>query len=120
LPPDADRWGAEVFHDLDEALDGCDAVMMLRLQRERMTGAYIPSPREYSALYGMNAERLARAKPGAVVLHPGPMNRGVEIDAEVADMAETSLIQEQVEAGVAVRMAVLSLLTEWAGNGDAR
>lgn len=119
LPADADRWGAEVFHDLDEALEGCDAVMMLRLQRERMTGAYIPSPREYHALYGMTAERLSRAKPGAAVLHPGPMNRGVEIDADVADLAETSLIQEQVEAGVAVRMAVLALMNAASGNGEA-
>ena len=118
VPGDADRWGCEVFHDMREGLQGCDVVMMLRLQLERMAGALVPSTREYFRFWGLDREKLAWAKPGAKVMHPGPMNRGVEIDSEVADDLNVSLIQDQVEMGVAARMAVLaSLSARW---GDAR
>lgn len=99
------------FTDFDAALEGADVVMMLRLQNERMSGAYIPSTREYHRRYGLTPERLARAKPDALVMHPGPMNRGVEITSSVADMPGRSAITEQVEMGVAVRMACLDVLT---------
>jgi len=110
LPGDADRFGVEIFHDMREGLKGVDIVMMLRLQLERMSGAFVPSTREYFRFYGLDREKLNFAKPGALVMHPGPMNRGVEIDSEVADDIEVSLIQEQVEMGVAIRMAVLDAL----------
>jgi aspartate carbamoyltransferase catalytic subunit len=110
LPADVDRFGVEVFHDMKTGLAGADIVMMLRLQLERMAGAFIPSTREYFRFYGLDREKLNYAKPGALVMHPGPMNRGVEIDSEVADDIEVSLIQEQVEMGVAARMAVLDAL----------
>ena len=89
---------------------GADIVMMLRLQLERMTGAFVPSTREYFRFYGLDREKLAYAKPGALVMHPGPMNRGVEIASDIADDLEVSLIAEQVEMGVAIRMAVLDAL----------
>ncbi|QXQ05722.1 aspartate carbamoyltransferase catalytic subunit [Sphingosinicellaceae bacterium] len=108
---DVDRMGVEVFTSMDEGLDGADVVMMLRLQRERMTGGYVPSPREYFHFYGLTAARLAKAKPDVLVMHPGPMNRGVEIDTAVADDIARSAITEQVEMGVAVRMACLDVLT---------
>ncbi|MBT25836.1 MAG: aspartate carbamoyltransferase catalytic subunit, partial [Rhodobacteraceae bacterium] len=92
------------------ALEGADVVMMLRLQNERMSGAFIPSTREYHLRYGLTPERLARAKEDALVMHPGPMNRGVEIDGDIADDINRSVIQEQVEMGVAVRMAAMDLL----------
>ena len=110
VPGDADRWGCEVFHDMKEGLAGCDVIMMLRLQLERMTGALIPSTREYFRFWGLDREKLAWAAPGARVMHPGPMNRGVEIDSDVADDLTVSLIQDQVEMGVAARMAVLAAL----------
>ncbi|KAB2848053.1 MAG: aspartate carbamoyltransferase catalytic subunit [Hyphomicrobiaceae bacterium] len=109
MPPNPDRLGAEVFTNMGDGLDGVDVVMMLRLQRERMTGSYIPSPREYFHFYGLDHEKLKRAKPDAIIMHPGPMNRGVEIDSSVADYSR-SVIREQVEMGVAVRMAVLDAL----------
>lgn len=109
LPGGIDRMGVEVFRDMKEGLKGADIVMMLRLQRERMNGAFIPSVREYYRYYGLDAEKLAYAKEDALVMHPGPMNRGVEIDPAVADGPQ-SLIREQVEMGVAVRMAVLEAL----------
>jgi aspartate carbamoyltransferase catalytic subunit len=109
LPAAADRMGAEVFTDMWKALDGADVVMMLRLQRERMEGSYVPSTREYFHFFGLDHEKLARAKPDAVIMHPGPMNRGVEIASTVADHSR-SLIRDQVEMGVAVRMAVLEAL----------
>jgi len=93
-----------------EGLKGADVVMMLRLQLERMSGAYVPSTREYYRFYGLDADKLKAAKPSALVMHPGPMNRGVEIDSAVADGAQ-SLIRQQVEMGVAVRMAVLEALS---------
>jgi aspartate carbamoyltransferase catalytic subunit len=110
LPADADRFGCEIFTDMREGLKGVDIVMMLRLQLERMTGALVPSTREYFRFYGLDREKLQLAKPGALVMHPGPMNRGVEIDSDVADDVEVSVIQEQVENGVAIRMAVLDAL----------
>ncbi|MGH6787668.1 MAG: aspartate/ornithine carbamoyltransferase family protein, partial [Novosphingobium sp.] len=99
------------FGDFDAALAGADVVMMLRLQQERMSGQFIPSPREYRHLYGLTLERLALAKPDALVMHPGPMNRGVEIDSNVADLVGRSAITTQVEMGVAIRMACLDVLT---------
>src|SRR5712672_3084821 len=109
LPPGIERFGVEVSRDMREGLRDADIVMMLRLQRERMNGSFMPSTQEYFAYFGLDAKKLAYAKPNAMVMHPGPMNRGVEIDSEVADGAQ-SLIREQVEMGVAVRMAVLEAL----------
>ena len=110
MPTDVARWGVEVHHDLKSGIAGADVVMMLRLQLERMQGALVPSMREYFRLWGLDREKLAHAAPGARVMHPGPMNRGVEIDSDVADDLDVSLIQDQVEMGVAVRMAVLTSL----------
>ncbi|MEM9145422.1 MAG: aspartate carbamoyltransferase catalytic subunit [Pseudomonadota bacterium] len=112
LPSGIDRFGVEVFTDLEAGLENCDVVMMLRIQNERLDGAAVPSRREYFHRYGLTAEKLARAQPDAIVMHPGPMNRGVEIDPEVADDINRSVIREQVEMGVAVRMAVLDLLAQ--------
>jgi aspartate carbamoyltransferase catalytic subunit len=110
LPAGVERMGVEVAHDMRSGLKDADIVMMLRLQRERMGGgAFVPSAREYFRYFGLDEEKLGYAKPGALVMHPGPMNRGVEIDTLVADSAQ-SLIREQVEMGVAVRMAVLEAL----------
>jgi aspartate carbamoyltransferase catalytic subunit len=117
LPADADRFGCEIHHDMKSGLDGADIVMMLRLQLERMSGAFVPSTREYFHFYGLDHQKLAYAKPGALVMHPGPMNRGVEIDSAVADDIEVSLIQEQVEMGVAIRMAVLDALARGLAAG---
>ena len=111
MPVAIDRMEVEPFTDFDAAIDGVDVVMMLRLQNERMEGAFIPSPREYRHLYGLTPERLARAAPHALVMHPGPMNRGVEIDSSVADLIGRSAITTQVEMGVAIRMACLDVLT---------
>jgi aspartate carbamoyltransferase catalytic subunit len=111
LPPALERMNVTAFTDFDAALAGADVVMMLRLQNERMDGKSLPSAREYHALYGLTRERLGRAKPDATVMHPGPMNRGVEIDSNVADDPDRSVITTQVEMGVAVRMACLDVLT---------
>ncbi len=111
MPPGIEEFGVTPFTDFDRALDGADVVMMLRVQNERMSGGFIPSTREFHARYGLTMERLRRAKPDALVMHPGPMNRGVEIASDVADHAERSAITEQVEMGVAVRMACLDVLT---------
>ena len=111
LPTEVERYGVDVFHNLKDGISGCDIVMMLRLQQERMQGMFVPSIREYFQFFGLTAEKLAFAKPDALVMHPGPMNRGVEIDSELADDIDRSLIREQVEMGVAVRMACLDLLT---------
>ncbi len=110
MPARAADWGVEVYDDMTEGLKDCDVVMMLRLQRERMDGAFIPSEREYYHRFGLDAAKLSAAKPDAIVMHPGPMNRGVEIDGELADDINRSVIQEQVEMGVAVRMAAMELL----------
>ncbi|MCZ6607095.1 MAG: aspartate carbamoyltransferase catalytic subunit [Alphaproteobacteria bacterium] len=111
IPEGVERLGVEVFHDMRQGLEDCDIVMMLRLQIERMHGNFFPSIREYFHFFGLDYEKLASAKPDALIMHPGPMNRGVEIDSEVADDFGRSAIREQVEMGVAVRMACLELLT---------
>ncbi len=110
MPAGIADFGVEVFDDMAEGLKGVDVVMMLRLQKERMDGGFIPSEREYYFRYGLDAEKLAHAKEDAIVMHPGPMNRGVEIDGEIADDINRSVIQDQVEMGVAVRMAAMDLL----------
>ncbi|MCY3994802.1 MAG: aspartate carbamoyltransferase catalytic subunit [Rhodobacter sp.] len=110
IPAGAADWGVEIHEDMQEGLRGADVVMMLRLQRERMDGGFIPSEREYFHRFGLDAEKLGFAKPDAIVMHPGPMNRGVEIDGTIADDINRSVIQEQVEMGVAVRMAAMDLL----------
>ena len=115
IPAGLDRRGVAVSTSADEAVAGADVIMMLRIQRERMRGAFLPSLREYFNTFGMTAARVARAKPDVIIMHPGPMNRGVEIASDVAD-GPYSVILEQVANGVAVRMAVLYLL---AGGGDA-
>ncbi|WP_324261419.1 aspartate carbamoyltransferase catalytic subunit [Altererythrobacter sp. H2] len=111
MPAGVEAMGAEVFHDFDAALKGTDVAMMLRLQTERMSGQFIASAREYHHLYGLTRKRLERHAPDALVMHPGPMNRGVEIDSDVADMLDRSIITRQVEMGVAIRMACLDVLT---------
>ena len=118
VPPSLEGWGVDVCHDLDAVLPEVDVVYLLRLQLERGTGSYLPSAREYSAGFGLTARRAARLAPGAMVMHPGPMNRGVEIADEVADMAR-SLVLRQVANGVAVRMAVLYLLLAGPDAPDA-
>jgi aspartate carbamoyltransferase catalytic subunit len=117
MPTAAERWGVEVHGDMRKGIAGVDVVMMLRLQLERMQGALVPSTREYFRFYGLDRDKLAVAAPHVKVMHPGPMNRGVEIDSDVADDPAVSLIQNQVEMGVAVRMAVLASL---AARLDAR
>ncbi|MBF9032766.1 aspartate carbamoyltransferase catalytic subunit [Rhodobacterales bacterium HKCCE2091] len=118
MPSGAKDWGVEVYQDMTEGLADADVVMMLRLQKERMDGAFIPSEREYFHRYGLDAQKLSAAKPDAIVMHPGPMNRGVEIDGVIADDINRSVIQEQVEMGVAVRMAAMDLLAR--GLREAR
>jgi aspartate carbamoyltransferase catalytic subunit len=110
LPSQVDKMGVEVFTDMRKGLKDADVVMMLRLQLERMQGAYVPSIREYFHFYGLDYAKLEVAKPDAIIMHPGPMNRGVEIDSELADDINRSVIREQVEMGVAVRMACLDAL----------
>ncbi|MDQ3027143.1 MAG: aspartate carbamoyltransferase catalytic subunit [Pseudomonadota bacterium] len=109
LPAQVERLGVRVFSDMQSGLRDCDVVIMLRLQSERMNGALLPSAGEFFKCYGLTAEKLARAKPDAIVMHPGPMNRGVEIDSPVAD-GRQSVILPQVTFGIAVRMAVMSML----------
>ncbi|MBV9656142.1 MAG: aspartate carbamoyltransferase catalytic subunit [Acetobacteraceae bacterium] len=116
MPAEVADLGVSVFHDMARGLAGADVVMMLRLQRERMAGGLVPSAREYFRFFGLDAEKLRHARPDAIIMHPGPMNRGVEIDSEVADDPERSVIREQVEMGVAVRMAVLDTLSKWTGR----
>lgn len=111
IPTDAESLGVEVFHDMEEGLKGADVVMMLRLQQERMKGAFLPSLREYYKFWGLTREKLSVASDDVLVMHPGPMNRGVEIASDIADDLDRSAIQEQVEMGVAVRMACLDVLT---------
>lgn len=111
LPSGIEQMGVEVYTSMEEGLRDADVVMMLRLQRERMAGSYVPSIREYFRFYGLDSEKLKFAKPDALVMHPGPMNRGVEISSDVADGPQ-SVIQQQVEMGVAVRMAVMEALLD--------
>ncbi|MBT4044800.1 MAG: aspartate carbamoyltransferase catalytic subunit [Rhodospirillaceae bacterium] len=116
LPGQMDRMGVDVYHNMEKGLRDVDIVMMLRLQNERMNGAYVPSTREYYHFFGLDQAKLSKAKPEALIMHPGPMNRGVEIDSELADDINRSVIREQVEMGVAVRMAVLDLLSRRPSN----
>jgi aspartate carbamoyltransferase catalytic subunit len=109
MPPGLRELGVSVTHQIDEAVDGADVIMMLRVQHERMHGLFLPSAREYFTYFGLTPARMRRAAPEAIVMHPGPMNRGVEIDSDVAD-GPWSVILDQVANGVAVRMAVLYLL----------
>jgi aspartate carbamoyltransferase catalytic subunit len=117
MPPGIERLGVHVTTSVDEAVADADVIMMLRIQQERMQGAFFPSLREYFNVFGMTAERVRRAKPGVIIMHPGPINRGVEIASEVAD-GPYSVILEQVANGVAVRMAVLYLLAGGVEEGD--
>ncbi|MGH8618572.1 MAG: aspartate carbamoyltransferase catalytic subunit [Burkholderiales bacterium] len=110
LPTHVEAMGVHVYHDMAKGLKDVDVVMMLRLQNERMQGALLPSPQEYFKFYGLTTEKLALARPDAIVLHPGPMNRGVEIDSDVAD-GKQSVILPQVTFGIAIRMAVMSILS---------
>ena len=112
IPAGAADWGVEVYDDMAKGLQDVDVVMMLRLQKERMDGGFIPSEREYYHRFGLDSQKLAYAKEDAIVMHPGPMNRGVEIDGTLADDINRSVIQEQVEMGVAVRMAAMDLLAQ--------
>ena len=109
LPAGVEQMGVKVFHNMEAGLAGCDVIIMLRLQNERMKGARLPSAQEYFKFFGLTLEKLALAKPDAIVMHPGPMNRGVEIASEVADGPQ-SVILPQVTYGIAVRMAVMALL----------
>ena len=111
LPAEVERLGVEPYFDMRKGLEACDIVMMLRLQTERMQGSFVPSVREYFRYFGLDYDKLRCAKPDALIMHPGPMNRGVEIDSELADDIDRSVIREQVEMGVAVRMACLDALT---------
>ncbi len=117
LPSGIEQMGVEVFNSMKEGLKDADVVMMLRLQRERMSGSFVPSVREYFHFYGLDKEKLKYAKPDALVMHPGPMNRGVEIASDIADGPQ-SVIQQQVEMGVAVRMAVMEALLDTRRNPE--
>jgi aspartate carbamoyltransferase catalytic subunit len=116
LPAEVERLGVEVFHDMAAGLKDVDIVMMLRLQTERMHGSFVPSTREYFHFFGLDYDKLKLAKPDALIMHPGPMNRGVEIGSVVADDIDRSLIRQQVEMGVAVRMACLEIMNRDLGN----
>jgi aspartate carbamoyltransferase catalytic subunit len=116
LPAEIERLGVEVFHDMASGLQGVDIVMMLRLQTERFHGSFVPSIREYFHFFGLDYAKLAAAKADALIMHPGPMNRGIEIDTAVADDIDRSAIRQQVEMGVAVRMACLEVLTRNLSN----
>lgn len=118
MPHNVETFGVTGFHDMDEGIEGADVIMMLRLQLERMDGAYVPSTREYFHRFGLTRARLRAARPDVLILHPGPMNRGVEIETAVADDIQRSAITEQVEMGVAVRMACLDVLTRTRRKGD--
>ena len=109
LPIATESLGVQVFHDLESGLEDVDVVIMLRLQRERMRGALLPSEKEYFRQYGLSQQRLRRARPDAIVMHPGPANRGVEIESSVMD-GKQSVILQQVNFGIAVRMAVMSII----------
>lgn len=112
MPPFPESFGVETFYDMRKGLKDCDIIMMLRLQMERMDGNFIPSIREFFHFYGLDAEKLSYAKPDALIMHPGPINRGVEIDTRLADDLNRSVILDQVEMGLAVRQAVLELLAK--------
>ena len=119
MPPAIETWPVRTSHDLDATLADADAVYLLRMQSERQNEALVPDLREYTTLYGLTAERSARLDPTVPIMHPGPMNRGVEIDSDLADDFGRSVIREQVEMGVAVRMACLEILTENLDQSEA-
>ena len=112
LPEAIENLGVAVHYSMESGIRDADIIMMLRLQTERMQGSYVPSTREYFRFFGLDREKLAIAKPDALIMHPGPMNRGIEIDSELADDINRSVIHEQVEMGVAVRMACLDIATQ--------
>ncbi|MFV1982742.1 MAG: aspartate carbamoyltransferase catalytic subunit [Thiohalomonadales bacterium] len=117
IPPQVSKLGVHIYHDLEQGIKDVDVIMMLRLQHERMSGAYLPSPQEYFHCYGLTPEKLALAKQNAIVMHPGPINRGVEIDSIVADGNQT-VILEQVSHGIAIRMAVMSMILGQTPDND--
>ncbi|MEN0000597.1 MAG: aspartate carbamoyltransferase catalytic subunit [Pseudomonadota bacterium] len=117
MPAGIEQMGVQFFNRMEDGLRGCDVIMMLRLQRERMAGGFVPSVREYFRHFGLDSAKLSLAKPDCLVMHPGPMNRGVEIASDIADGPQ-SVIEEQVEMGVAVRMAVMEALLEASGRID--
>jgi aspartate carbamoyltransferase catalytic subunit len=119
MPAGIETFGVEPFTDMERGLEGVDIVMMLRLQTERMQGSFVPSVTEYFHFHGLTPDKLRLARPDALIMHPGPMNRGVEIDGVVADDIDRSAILDQVEMGVAVRMAVLDALTRRARGANA-
>ena len=112
MPKDINKLGVNVFSNMKDGLKDCDIVMMLRLQNERMTSSFLSSNREYYEYYGLTPDKLINAKDDALIMHPGPMNRGIEIDTKLADDINKSVIKEQVELGVAVRMACLKLFCQ--------
>ena len=112
MPKDIEKFGVNKFSDIREGLKDSDIVMMLRLQNERMNSSFLSSNREYYEYYGLTPDKLNNAKDDAIIMHPGPMNRGIEIDTNLADDINKSVIQEQVEYGVAVRMACLKIFCE--------
>jgi aspartate carbamoyltransferase catalytic subunit len=120
MPSQIDKFGVEVYHDMVEGLKDVDVIMILRLQKERMDGGFIPSEREYFQRYGLDFKKLSHAKDNAIVMHPGPMNRGIEIDGDIADDVTRSVIQEQVAMGVAVRMAIMDLLARNQRNNNKK
>jgi aspartate carbamoyltransferase catalytic subunit len=120
MPSQIDKFGVEVYHDMLEGLKDVDVIMILRLQKERMDGGFIPSEREYFQRYGLDFNKLSHAKDNAIVMHPGPMNRGIEIDGDIADDVTRSVIQEQVAMGVAVRMAIMDLLARNQRNNNKK
>ena len=117
MPYGVDTWGVATAYELDQIIENCDVLMMLRVQSERMNGSFFPSEREYAREYGLNKDRLYRMNPGAIIMHPGPMNRGLEISAEAADSTRSRILS-QVKNGVNVRMAVLYLLLGGSIAGD--
>ena len=116
IPPDAGAWGVQVSYDIESVLPKLDVCYMLRVQRERQRLEYFPSVREYNRIFGLSSKRAAMLPEGSVIMHPGPMNRGVEIDSDVADLPQ-ALIEEQVTNGIAIRMSLLYLLLGGAGEG---
>ncbi len=119
IPTECERMGVSVHHDMKRGIEGCDVVMMLRLQNERMEGPLLPSAQEFFKSYGLTAEKLARAKPDAIVMHPGPMNRGVEIESTIAD-GRQAVILPQVTFGIAVRMAVMTMVSRHAPGSTTK
>ena len=112
MPKDIEKFGVNVFSDMKKGVKDCDIVMMLRLQNERMTSSFLSSNREYYEYYGLTPNKLSYAKKDCIIMHPGPMNRGIEIDTKLADDTNMSVVKEQVELGVAIRMACLKIFCE--------